>query len=59
MSPVLVAFRRPTLLSVGLGIVLLLGALVRMMCEEQLVKQKYPEYVEYMKVTKRMVPYLF
>lgn len=48
-----------SLVSVALGILLLLGALMRMMCEEQLVKQKYPEYVEYAKVTKRMVPYLF
>jgi protein-S-isoprenylcysteine O-methyltransferase Ste14 len=48
-----------SLLSVALGILLLLGALVRMICEEQLIKQKYPEYPEYMKVTKRMVPYLF
>lgn len=45
--------------SVGFGILLLLGALMRMMCEEQLVKQKYPEYVEYARVTKRMIPYLF
>jgi len=48
-----------SLVSVAFGILLLLGALVRMLCEEQLVKQKYPEYVEYAKVTKRMVPYLF
>src|ERR1044072_2388610 len=48
-----------SLVSVALGVLLLLGALMRMMCEEQLVKQKYPEYVEYAKVTKRMVPYLF
>ena len=48
-----------SLVSVALGIILLLGALIRIMCEEQLVKQKYPEYVEYAKVTKRMVPYLF
>ena len=38
---------------------LLLSALMRMICEEQLVKQKYPEYVEYAKVTKRMIPFLF
>jgi protein-S-isoprenylcysteine O-methyltransferase Ste14 len=48
-----------SLVSVGLGILLLLGALMRMVCEEQLVKQKYPEYVEYAEVTKRMIPYLF
>lgn len=48
-----------SLVSVALGILLLLGALVRMICEEQLLKQRYPEYVEYAKVTKRMVPFLF
>ena len=48
-----------SLVSVAWGMLLLLGALVRMLCEEQLVKQKYPEYVEYAKVTKRMVPSLF
>src|SRR6185369_6047234 len=48
-----------SLVSFAFGILLLLGALVRMICEEQLVKQQYPEYVDYAKVTKRMVPYLF
>ena len=48
-----------SLISVAWGILLLLGALMRMICEEQLVKQKYPEYLNYAKVTKRMVPYLF
>jgi protein-S-isoprenylcysteine O-methyltransferase Ste14 len=48
-----------SLVSIAFGILLLLGALVRMLCEEQLVKQKYPEYVEYARVTKRMVPYVF
>ena len=48
-----------SLVSVALGILLLLGALIRMICEERLVKQKYPEYIEYAKVTKRMIPYLF
>ncbi len=48
-----------SLVSVAFGILLLLGAFMRMMCEEQLVKQKYPEYVDYARVTKRMVPYVF
>ena len=48
-----------SLVSIAFGILLLLGALMRMLCEEQLVKQKYPEYVEYARVTKRMVPYVF
>lgn len=48
-----------SLVSVAIGILLLVGALMRMMCEEQLLKQRYPEYIEYAKVTKRMVPFLF
>ena len=48
-----------SLVSFALGILLLLGALMRMFCEEHLLKQKYPEYIEYANVTKRMLPYLF
>ena len=48
-----------SLVSVALGVLLFLGALARLLCEEQLVKQTYPEYLEYSKVTKRMIPYLF
>ena len=48
-----------SLVSVALGVLLFLGALARLLCEEQLVKQRYPEYLEYSKVTKRMIPYLF
>jgi protein-S-isoprenylcysteine O-methyltransferase Ste14 len=46
-------------LSAGLGVLLFLGGLARMLCEERLVKQSYPEYVEYSKATKRMIPYVF
>ncbi len=35
------------------------GALVRMLCEEQLLVQRYPEYASYAKATKRMIPCLF
>jgi protein-S-isoprenylcysteine O-methyltransferase Ste14 len=42
-----------------LGVLLLVGALVRMLCEERLVALAYPEYREYAQVTKRIVPYLF
>jgi hypothetical protein len=31
------------------------GALVRMLCEERLVKGWYPEYREYARTTKRMI----
>ena len=48
------------LLIVGavLGLVLL-GAIVRMLCEERLVVAAYPAYREYARGTKRMVPYVF
>jgi protein-S-isoprenylcysteine O-methyltransferase Ste14 len=42
-----------------LGVTLLVGAFVRMLCEERLVVQTYPEYREYARTTKRMVPYVF
>jgi protein-S-isoprenylcysteine O-methyltransferase Ste14 len=48
-----------SLASVALGLLLFLGGLTRMVCEEQLVKQTYPEYLEYSKVTKRMIPHVF
>jgi protein-S-isoprenylcysteine O-methyltransferase Ste14 len=48
-----------SLVSVALGVLLFLGCLARLVCEEQLVKQSYPEYLEYSKVTKRMIPYVF
>jgi protein-S-isoprenylcysteine O-methyltransferase Ste14 len=42
-----------------LGVALLAGAFVRMLCEERLVVAAYPEYREYARTTKRMVPYVF
>jgi protein-S-isoprenylcysteine O-methyltransferase Ste14 len=42
-----------------LGGLLFAGALVRMLCEEHLVRGWYPEYREYARTTKRMVPYVF
>jgi protein-S-isoprenylcysteine O-methyltransferase Ste14 len=46
-------------LSATLGVLLVAGGLVRMLCEERLLKQLYPEYLEYSKATKRMLPYVF
>lgn len=48
-----------SLLAAGFGIVLFIGALGRMLCEERLVAEMYPAYREYARVTKRMVPYTF
>jgi protein-S-isoprenylcysteine O-methyltransferase Ste14 len=48
-----------SLASVAWGVLLFLGALIRMLAEERLVKQRYSEYVEYSKVTSRMIPHVF
>lgn len=42
-----------------LATLLTLGAVIRMLCEERLVVEKYPEYREYARRTRRMVPYVF
>ena len=46
-------------LSCALAIVLTIGLIVRMLAEERLVTQKYPEYTEYAAQTKRIVPFIF
>ncbi len=46
-------------LSAALGVLLVGGGLVRMLCEERLLTRSYPEYLEYSKATKRMLPYVF
>ena len=45
--------------SIALGAVLLAGGLVRMLGEERLVAERYPEYGEYARRTKRMIPFVF
>ena len=45
--------------SVSAGLLVLIGAWVRLLVEERLVVLRYPEYREYARATKRMVPYLF
>lgn len=49
----------PSGLAAALGVVLTAGAIVRMFCEERLVVERYPEYREYARRTKRMVPHVF
>jgi protein-S-isoprenylcysteine O-methyltransferase Ste14 len=41
------------------GVVLLAGGLMRMLSEERLVAERYPEYGEYARRTKRMIPFVF
>jgi protein-S-isoprenylcysteine O-methyltransferase Ste14 len=52
-------FTHWSLQSAALGVLLLAGGLVRMLCEERLIMQVYPEYGKYSKMTKRMIPYVF
>lgn len=42
-----------------LGVLLVLGSVARMVCEERLMAQMYPEYIAYAATTKRMIPYVF
>jgi protein-S-isoprenylcysteine O-methyltransferase Ste14 len=48
-----------SLINVLLGVLLIAGALARMLCEERLIIEVYPEYRDYARATKRMVPYIF
>jgi len=48
-----------SMLAILLGALLFAGALGRMLCEERLVAQAYPEYREYARATKRMIPHVF
>lgn len=41
------------------GAVVLGGAALRIFCEENLVRARYPEYAEYSATTWRMIPYLY
>jgi protein-S-isoprenylcysteine O-methyltransferase Ste14 len=53
------AAAHPSVTNAALGGLLFVGALGRMLCEETLVAERYPEYRQYAAITKRMVPYLF
>jgi protein-S-isoprenylcysteine O-methyltransferase Ste14 len=44
---------------VALGSLATLATLVRMLSEERLVSQRYPEYAAYAAQTSRLVPYVF
>ncbi len=48
-----------SLISLMGGLVLLFFAVVRMLCEEKLLADRYPEYAVYAARTWRMVPYIF
>ena len=45
--------------ALAMALLVTAGGVVRMLAEESLLRRRYPEYVEYARRTKRMVPYLF
>ena len=53
------ALAHPTARALGCGVLVLIGAFLRMRSEETLVVQRYPEYREYAQRTRRMLPYVF
>jgi protein-S-isoprenylcysteine O-methyltransferase Ste14 len=48
-----------SLINVLLGILLLVSSIARMLCEEHLIIEVYPEYREYALATKKMIPYVY
>lgn len=49
----------PALVPVALAAVVTLGLGVRMLIEERFLTQTYPEYANYMKTAKRLIPFVF
>ena len=46
-------------IAAGLAIVVIMGALARILAEEHLLLRRYPEYAQYAARTKRMLPCVF
>jgi protein-S-isoprenylcysteine O-methyltransferase Ste14 len=46
-------------LALGLAAIVTVGGLVRVFAEEKLLRARYPEYLDYARRTKRLVPYVF
>lgn len=53
------AAAHPSVAAGGLELLILLGALVRMLLEERLLRAAYPEYAGYAARTRRMLPGVF
>ena len=49
----------PSWFAVGMASLVTSGSVVRMLAEESLLRRRYPEYADYARKTKRMVPYVF
>ncbi len=48
-----------TWFAAAMAVLVTAGSVFRMLAEESLLRQQYPEYSEYARRTKRMVPYVF
>ena len=48
----------PSALSLALGLVVAAGLALRIACEERLVRQMYPEYEDYARRVRRVIPYV-
>ena len=53
------AFAHPSWTATGAALLILLGALTRMLSEERLLHARYPDYAAYAARTNRMLPYIF
>lgn len=49
----------PSVRAAAFATVVTVGALARMLCEEQLLVEQYPDYAAYSSRTKRMIPFVF
>ncbi len=49
----------PSVNSVAIGILASAGLAIRMVAEERLVTERYPEYAAYAASTKRIIPFVF
>jgi protein-S-isoprenylcysteine O-methyltransferase Ste14 len=47
-----------SLVNAALGALLTAGLVVRISAEEQLLREKYPEYADYARRTKRIIPFI-
>lgn len=56
LPPAVVSAQAPSL---ALAALILLGAIIRMLCEEHLLIRRFPEYREYASKTRRLIPWVF
>lgn len=49
----------PSARNIGLGVLAVAGAVARLVCEERLLRVRYPQYADYSKKTKRLLPFVY